>query len=82
MRQLTKAESKLANEAFADCKVEGSGLGRVDRPLFHAGFIAGLDHAQVKIEALEAKLLAWEQYNDGLITRRDLAFRLMAEVIK
>ena len=58
MRQLTEAESKLANKAFANCAVEGSGLGRADRPLFHAGFIAGLDHAQAKIDILIEMLKA------------------------
>ena len=65
MRQLTEVEFKLANKAFADCTVEGSGLGRIDRPLFHAGFIAGLDHAQAKIKSLEAFIA-------GKITRDEL----------
>ena len=49
---------------------------------FEAGFIAGLSHQDKRIEALEAKLLAWERYNDGMITRRELAIRLMKEVTK
>ena len=88
MRQLTEAE-ELAMRQSRLLHIKSSGTRQVDISQveaakfgFRFGFIAGLDHAQARIEVLEAKLLAWEQYNDGLITRRDLAFRLMAEVLK
>ena len=79
MRQLTEAERQAMNLKQPAYVLA---LPQAVSDAYEAGFIAGLEHQDKRIEALEAKLLAWEQYNDGLINRRELAFRLIAEVLK
>ena len=61
MRQLTEAERDALEDTWQGIKSHSS----ADRISMRVGFIAGLDHAQAKIEALEAFIA-------GKITRYEL----------
>ena len=78
MRQLTESE-ELAMRQSRLLHIKSSGTRQVDISQveaakfgFRFGFIAGLDHAQAKSEALEAKNNALVSYIDGDITLNEL----------
>ena len=70
MRQLTEADEIAMDKAWLLHFNDEPELSYYESLL--AGFIAGLDHAQAKSEALEAKNNALVSYIDGDITLNEL----------
>ena len=74
MRQLTEAERVVMANAkldVADEVMSANGLQGLDLA-FKYGFIAGLDHAQAKIEALETLVSSLTAFIEGQLTRDEL----------
>ena len=84
MRQLTEAErealGKAMKQAFNSIHSARSDMFFEDK--FEAGFIAGLDHAQAKIEALETLRLQDQILMQAKIDRLETTLEQALQVAK